>query len=158
MQKPPFRKRELNENVLIGLAFHKRQIWLHANVIVLFLSLCSETRMRWVRFERKQACGLCREEFKRVFFFFSWRQMCLPFQNTGQSFGLSFFLHYECLLKLFHKSCPELNKNAVAYMLNYRPTYSLFFKLNTYMQDVVVQIIIILFCSLIQFRQTERIW
>lgn len=36
MQKPPFRKKELNENVLIGLAFHKRQIWLHANVIVLF--------------------------------------------------------------------------------------------------------------------------
>lgn len=143
MQKPPFRKKELNENVLIGLAFHKRQIWLHANVIVLSLSLCSETRMRWVRFERKQACSLYREEFKRVFF--PLKTDVLTFQNTGQSFGLGFFLHYERLLKPFHKSSPELKKKK-KYSRIYTELQTNLLKLNAYMQDVVVvQMTIILF-------------
>lgn len=73
-ESPAFRRWEPNGNVLIGLAFHKRQIWLCAIVFVLYPqpSLpCLETRIRWVRTEGESAHSLCCRQFKRLGFSFS---------------------------------------------------------------------------------------
>ena len=93
MQKPPFRRRELNENVLIGLAFHKRQIWLHANVIVPFFSL----RLSMLRdqnevgadFERRQSLRFVPTRVKKegfpFFFFFFHGERCEKCSKQSQS-------------------------------------------------------------------------
>lgn len=95
MQKPPFRRRELNENVLIGLAFHKRKIWLHAIVTVLFLPHFLPTRIRWVRLERKQTGNLCWEGFKRVGVFFIMETDVVSFQT----YWLVFRFQLKCIKK-----------------------------------------------------------
>lgn len=134
MQKPPFRKRELNENVLIGLAFHKRQIWLHANVIVPFfslhLSMLRDQNEVGADFERRQSVRFVPTRVKKEGFpFFSLEDRCAYFSKHLPVFWFGLFFplcvcvcvcHHECLFKPFQKKLAW-----VAHRLNHRPTYSL---------------------------------